>query len=220
MKLNYFNGRGLAEVSRILLAVAGVQYEDFRYPLTVLDWSTYKMIREEFNQDKSEDKLWRSLNKVPFLDVDGEVVFQSKSIERFLATKFEMMGSSPLEAAFIDSVCETVRDMKDMYQKVRQIPEEKKEEMNRVFFNETLPNALEPLNRIIASRQTNVGFVVGDKVSLADIVLYSFLVDFFDDKVGAQKSYENCSALAGVVSNVGNMESVKKWLSERPQTPF
>ena len=37
MKLTYFNGRGLAETSRVLLAISGQPYEDFRYPLNVID---------------------------------------------------------------------------------------------------------------------------------------------------------------------------------------
>ena len=35
MKLVYFNGRGLAEISRILLAIGEEDYEDFRYPLKI-----------------------------------------------------------------------------------------------------------------------------------------------------------------------------------------
>ena len=31
MKLCYFNGRGLAETARIILAIKGEEYEDFRY---------------------------------------------------------------------------------------------------------------------------------------------------------------------------------------------
>jgi hypothetical protein len=32
MKLTYFNGRGLAETSRLIFAAAGVDFEDNRYP--------------------------------------------------------------------------------------------------------------------------------------------------------------------------------------------
>ena len=37
MKLVYFNGRGMAETSRLLFAAGGVEYEDFRYPLEIID---------------------------------------------------------------------------------------------------------------------------------------------------------------------------------------
>jgi len=43
MKLTYFNARGVIEPTRIMLAIAGVKYEDFRFPI---DAATYA--RPEF----------------------------------------------------------------------------------------------------------------------------------------------------------------------------
>ena len=231
MNLTYFNGRGLAETSRILFAAAGVDFEDCRYPITVLDWATYKMEREEFDQDKANGKLWQSLDKLPFLEVDGEVISQSKAIERFLAVKFDMMGSTSLEAAKIDSLCEWVRDFKDMYQKVRTAPVDEKEEAKTKFFSETLPERLVAFNKIIAISASNEEsvfnftgseqlYAVGNKLSLADIVIYAFLVEFFDDKELAQKAYVSCDKLKAVVNTVSNIEGIKNWLETRPQTPF
>ena len=57
MKLVYFNVRGLAETSRILLALGGEEYEDFRYPLEVIDMSKHEMKKEEFDTDKAAGKL-------------------------------------------------------------------------------------------------------------------------------------------------------------------
>ena len=39
-KLIYFNGRGLAEVARLIFAVAGEKYEDFRFERA--DWPNHK----------------------------------------------------------------------------------------------------------------------------------------------------------------------------------
>jgi len=233
MKLTYFNGRGLAEISRLIFAAAGVDFEDNRYPLTVLDWATFKMERKEFDEDKASGKLWQSLDKLPFLEVEGEVISQSKSIERFLASKFDMMGSTPLEAAKIDSLCEWVRDFKDMYQKVRNASADEKEEAKSKFFGETLPERLLAFDKILAvtSFETNTEsvftftgneqlYAVGNKLSLADIVIYAFLVEFFDDKELAQKAYETCDKLKAVVNTVSNVEGIQKWLETRPQTPF
>ena len=235
MKLTYFNGRGLAETSRLVFAAAGVDFEDNRYPLTVLDWATFKMERKEFDEDKASGKLWQSLDKLPFLEVEGEVISQSKAIERFLASKFDMMGSTPLEAAKIDSLCEWVRDFKDMYQKVRNASADEKEEAKSKFFGETLPERLVAFNKIVAVTVTSSQcseenvfnftgseqlYAVGNKLSLADIVIYAFLVEFFDDKELAQKAYETCDKLKAVVNTVSNVEGIKKWLETRPQTPF
>ena len=57
MKLVYFNGRGLAETSRLVLAYAGADYEDFRYPLEIVDWKTFNFVREEFIADRDSGKL-------------------------------------------------------------------------------------------------------------------------------------------------------------------
>ena len=57
MKLTYFNIRGLAETSRILLAIMGQDYEDFRYPLNIIDLATFNMEKTEFDAAKKEGKL-------------------------------------------------------------------------------------------------------------------------------------------------------------------
>ena len=124
MKLCYFNGRGLAETSRLLFAINSEEYEDFRYPLEVIDFSKHEMVKEEFDKDKADGKLVHSLNKLPYLEVDGVIIPQSKTIERFLARRFNMMGETDVQGAQIDSICECVRDFKDLYQKVRSLPED------------------------------------------------------------------------------------------------
>jgi hypothetical protein len=145
------------------------------------------------------------------------------------------MGSTPLEAAKIDSLCEWVRDFKDMYQKVRNASADEKEEAKSKFFGETLPERLVAFNKIVAVTVTSSQcseenvfnftgseqlYAVGNKLSLADIVIYAFLVEFFDDKELAQKAYETCDKLKAVVNTVSNVEGIKKWLETRPQTPF
>jgi hypothetical protein len=57
-------------------------------------------------------------------------------------------------------------------------------------------------------------------LSLADIVIYFFLVDFFSDKVAIKKSYASCRTLNAIVRTVGNIEGIQKWIAERPDTPF
>ena len=49
LKLAYFNGKGLAETSRLLFAATETPFEDFRYPISVIDG---KYIRDEFTADK------------------------------------------------------------------------------------------------------------------------------------------------------------------------
>tara|TARA_Y100000590_G_scaffold396375_1_gene477052 strand:- start:134 stop:784 length:651 start_codon:yes stop_codon:yes gene_type:complete len=216
MKLVYFNGRGLAETSRLIFAYNQVSYEDFRYPLHIRDWKTHDMTKEEFDSDKNAGKLVSSLHKVPFLEVNGSVICQSKAIERYLGRRYNMMGDSELEAGLIDSICEVVRDIKDMYQKVRRLPEEEKEAGLQEWFSVTMPNKFSDLEHILGED----GYSVGGRASLADIVLFSLVTQFFDNKEGAMNATSNTPRLRSIVQKIADNENIKLWLESRPVTAF
>tara|TARA_B100001540_G_scaffold185738_1_gene163766 strand:+ start:38 stop:715 length:678 start_codon:yes stop_codon:yes gene_type:complete len=225
MKLVYFNGRGLAEISRLLFAISGVEYEDFRYPLKIVDIKTWELEREEFDKDKEEGKLELSMNKLPALHLDnGEVLCQSKSIERYLAKMFSMMGDNDLDAARIDSICECIRDFKDAYQKVRRLQGEEREKGMQEWFDSELGNRLSALERVLNNgslfEDGATVYSVGSRLSLADVVIYAFLKQFFDEKEKAMEAARNCPHILSVVHNVANLENIKTWLETRPETPF
>ncbi len=93
LKLSYFDARGVAETTRYMLAVTKTPYEDFRYGFTFGtpgDFSTVQ--RPEFDAAKAAGKLDANLGRLPLLEVDGTVIGQSKTIERFVAKRVGMMG--------------------------------------------------------------------------------------------------------------------------------
>merc|ERR1719424_1559756 len=78
------------------------------------------MKRPEFDAAKAAGELDASGGKVPLLTIDGkEQVGQSKAVERYLAKALNLAGSSDVQAAQCDQVGETVRDIKDAYQKAK-----------------------------------------------------------------------------------------------------
>ena len=215
MKLSYFNGRGLAETSRLILEIVGEPYEDFRYPLKILDWSTYSFERKEFDQDKADGKLDHSLGKVPFLRVDGEIIPQSKAIERYLARRFGLMGNDELEAAKIDGICEYVRDFKTEYQKTRALKDDERVQGMTKWFTETLPERLKALDFIVGRE-----WAVGDKMSLADVVLYSFGTQFFDDVERTKEAFHKTEKIWKLVAQIEELPQIQSWLKRRPETDF
>ena len=215
LQLNYFNGRGLAETSRLILAVTQQEYVDFRYPLEIVDWKTYTFIKDEFNQDKADGKLTRSLNKVPFLNVDDQVICQSKAIERFLARRYNLFGDNAVEAGQIDAICEWIRDFKQDYQKVRQTDEAERDAAMNTWFAETLPGKLSDLEVVVGNT-----YAIGNRLSLADITIYSFITQFFDNTEGALAATDQTPNIRSVVDNVGNLSTIKEWIANRPETPF
>ena len=214
MKLTYFNGRGLAETSRILLAINKVEYEDYRYPINE------KWEKPEFDLDKKNGILKQSLNKLPSLEViDGNkthVIPQSKAIERYIAKKYNMMGNNDLEAAKIDSICEVVRDIKEAYQTVRKVEESKKEDAMKEWFTKTIVERLILLNNIVDSET----HCVGNKLSLADVILYCLITQFFTDVESARKAIQQTPKLNNIVKNVESIKEVQEWINKRPITMF
>lgn len=215
MKLVYFNARGLAETSRMLLAIANHNYTDFRYPLEVIDWATHNIKKEAFDADKTLGLLTKSLNKVPYLDVDGEIISQSKTIERYLARRFNMMGQNDIQAAQIDAICEYIRDFKTEYQKTRSLTEDEREAGMTKWFSETLPTHLQNLDVIVGTN-----YSVGSSLSLADVSLYSFITQFFDNVEGSRAALDTTTNLKTVIANVESMESLQTWIKVRPETGF
>jgi len=206
--LIYFNVRALAETSRMLFKAAGVEFEDYRYPIAFVDG---KPVRPEWDNAKSQYLF----EKVPVLDIDnGKVqISQSHAIERFLATTFHFMGASQVEAAQIDSVGEQISDLKQAYAKAKENAEQSKK-----FFDEDLTKSLQAFTKL-AQQSGSSGHIVGKKLSLADIQLYNFLQSF-DDQTPVQKMLESVKEVKAIVDNVAQNSNLQKWFAERPKTQF
>lgn len=212
LQLSYFNARGLAETSRLILAIVGENYQDLRYPLTIDKTKTPMFSKPEFDLDKKMRVLERSFNKLPFLKVGEDVIFQSKAIERYLAKTYNLMGSSLVEEALIDGLCEVIRDYKTEYQQVKK---EKNEESLKKWFTETLPEKVGLLELNI-----NMIHAVGGRVSLADIVMFEFFTQYFDDVVSINNVLNGTEKVRSIVSNIGENKKIIKWLETRPMTDF
>ena len=215
IKLSYFNGRGLAENARILLALANVDYIDHRYPIEVKDYSRRDFVMDEFNQDKAEGKLTKSMNKLPYLEIDNQVIFQSKAIERYLARKYNMMGTNEIESAQIDAICECIRDFKQDYLTLKKDTSMSKQDAINKWFTEIMPSKLEMLDQIVGDM-----YAVGNAISIADIVIYSFIYDYFDNKEAAILTLKNSPKISFIANQIYNNNHVKTWTNNRPITPF
>ena len=216
MRLNYFNARGLAETSRFLFAIAGEPYDDHRYPLKVIDWSLFKFERKEFEEDRDAGLLQTSLNKVPSLEANGLVISQSKAIERYLARRFGMVGDSEVQSAQVDAICEWVRDFKTEYQKTRALVGDDRDKGMAQWFDETLPERLAALDYLVGKD----GYSVGSRTTLADVTLFTFLTQFFDNVEAATRAMDGAPNIKAVVDRISGLDNVQRWISDRPPTDF
>jgi len=160
----YFNLPGKAEPIRWLLEDAGVDYE-------------YKgFAREEWPTIKASNPQL-TFGQVPFYAEPGLALTQSSAISRYLAQKHGYLGSTPQEAAKIDEMTEGVRDLVDGILKFFFHPdEEEKAKGIAAWTKETLPKYVQIFKKVF---DANGGkYLVGNKPSLADIGLNTFLVTF------------------------------------------
>jgi len=214
-KLTYFNLRGLAEVSRYLFVLSGVDYIDNRFTDVPSTDGSSGLKRPEFEANKESFPF----GQVPVLQVGGDngyVLSQSRAIERYLAGQFGFMGCNAIQAQLIDSVGEAIRDARDAYYKVRENPTEKPK-----FFVDNLPRLFRYLNRFATLHGTSSDHstIVGNKLSLADVQLFHFC-SFFDDQESINRALAPYPVLKNVRQSIASQPAIQKWIASRPNTPM
>ncbi|CAF3001291.1 unnamed protein product [Rotaria sp. Silwood2] len=164
-KLHYFNGRGRAEVSRLIFAAAGHKFEDIRYESS--QWLSYKSAMP--------------LGQMPVLEFDGIKLPQSLSIARFLAKQFNLAGKDNLEQAKVDTVVDTIVDGMAKFGSIRrEVDEVKRQADMRKFLVDELPKHMQNLE-VLANAYSNGGlFFVGNHLTWCDLFVYDMLENILD----------------------------------------
>merc|ERR1712232_767230 len=136
------------------------------------------------------DKLEWNLGRLPLLETPAGAIGQMVAINFYVATECGMMGSNPLEAAQILALQEHIKEMQMAYLKLIPYGSEPTTEKLDEFF---LPSdaqdysgpadpskmAARRADWFVARIEALVGnkFAVGDKISLADVLLYNLFED-------------------------------------------
>ncbi|XP_064627122.1 S-crystallin SL11-like [Lineus longissimus] len=198
-KLHYFNARGFAEISRLLFAAAGVEYDDIRYDR--VSWP--------------EAKTHMPYGVVPVLEVDGERICQSFAIAKYLARTFGFNGSNSMEEAKIDEMIEHTRDMMKDFMGVHfEKDEDKKNELLKEMQEVILPKHFEIFEKALCKNKGGDGFCVGDKLSIADIQLFHVL-GWVSEQKEVLATFSKCLAFFGRIKEIPR---IKEWLEKRPVT--
>jgi prostaglandin-H2 D-isomerase / glutathione transferase len=156
-KLYYFNGRGRAEVCRLIFAAAGQKFEDIRYDFG--EWSSHK--------------AEMPLGQMPVLEFDGVQLSQSLSIARFLAKQFQLAGKDNFEQAKVDAVVDTMLDLNTKVVPIRlEKDEAKKKELAKKFLDEELPKHLQNSNTLGKLYGNGGPYFVGNQLTLADLYFH------------------------------------------------
>ncbi|XP_074646002.1 uncharacterized protein LOC141902256 [Tubulanus polymorphus] len=207
--LKYFNARGLAEISRLLFAQAGVEYEDVRYTLAIEDAEGWAKI-----------KAGIPFGKVPVLEIDGQTLTQSTAIANYLAKEFGLLGNTAMETGRILEVFFTAHDIMDAGWKVAfEKDEARKEEMKKTNIETEMPRLFGALKTLLGSNE----FFVGSGVTLADLQV--FLVT--DGVIRLSKEHEQLvgfldkfPTLSAHRDKIASIPKIATYLENRPKTAF
>lgn len=197
MELKYWDGRGLAEVPRMLLAIGGKfpgDYVDGRY---YRDGQTPSEKAKPYSEASGLDA---NLGRMPTLSVGDAGIGQSAAINYYCAAENGLMGKSNLEAAQIIAISEHLKELMGAdlgYRKVvppTNPPTDPTKEQLDTWFDtgaEDKTGTAEMGNRSerrfkwwcgrLEGCLGDGGFAVGGAVSLADVLLYNTFAECLTD---------------------------------------
>ena len=130
LKLTYFDfdaGRG--EPARLALHIGGIPFEDRRIPFK--DWDAQR-----------DSTPFRAL---PVLEVDGRVVSQSNSINRYVGKLAGLYPKDDLQALLCDEAMDAVEDMDTPIGKTIDLPPDEKKKAREELAADFIPRYLEQL---------------------------------------------------------------------------
>jgi glutathione S-transferase len=202
-KLYYYNMRGRAEVTRLILAIANRSYNDIRFNYS--QWSEYKpkMI----------------LGQIPVVEFDDGIQLpQSLTIARYFACETRLAGKDNLESAKIDAIVDTQQDINEKFfnKVVFENDKVKKATELEKFIKEDIIKHCENLTKLKNAYSKNEKYFVGDTLSWADLFVYHSIDTLYRFLPEMKDKLENQFKV--LFETIESNPNVKKYLNERPET--
>nr|QTW43623.1 GSTsigma3a [Eurytemora affinis] len=195
IKLTYFNTKGRAEISRLILAYAGVRYTDERV------------------NNFPEIKASLPFGQLPVLTYKGTVIAQSLTMARFLANEYGLTGSSNLEAAQADEIVDSALDIMNAGIPLMRC---KDEEEKKVLEKEYFAKVMEYFTRMENILVTRGGqFFVGNALTWADLMIFAY-GDLLKDMNAA--ALNGFPVITDLLRRIAEIPNIKKWLETRPKS--
>nr|WOZ07761.1 glutathione S-transferase GSTs6 [Agrotis ipsilon] len=199
--LHYFNGKALAESSRLLLAYGGREFEDHR--IAYKDWPAFK-----------PNTLFGCM---PILEIDGKQYAQSLAISRYLGRKYGLAGDTLEDALEIDQNVDLIDDLRTKAAEVHYEQDEAvKEKKYALHSTTTFPDLLEKLNAIVIK---NNGHLALGKLTWGDFVLAG-LFEYLRKLLDMPDLGTKYPALKQVYDDVYSIPKVKAFSDAAPEREF
>ncbi len=198
--LTYFNMAALGEVPRLILEEAGVDYDY----VTMTNWAELKP--EYVASGKA------AFGQLPLYEEPGVTLVQRNAITRYLAKKHGFAGTNDVEAALIDVANEGVADIIAQVVVFFRSPEDRREEIRQKIITEFLPTQLEYFAKLLEKNGNN-GFLVGSKLSYADLALWTALNLISNKLDGTREVVEKLPSIKAFLDGVAARDKIKAYLA-------
>ncbi len=158
LKLTYFDihgGRG--EPARLALLIGGIDFEDFRFPFSQFP----------------DIKKTTPLGQVPTLEIDGHVVTQSNSINRFVGKLTDLYPQDNLHALLCDEIMDAIEDATSKIVATFPLQGDEQKAAREALAAGPLTHYLQWVQSRLAEQGGE--FFVGNKLSMADLKVFVWI---------------------------------------------
>ena len=206
-KLTYFPVRARAEPIRIILTLAGADWEDHR-----------NMTDDDL--DALNQKGICPYGQLPILEFDGVVLAQSMAILRYLAREYGFLPETSLEIAVADGIVDQIQDcvlkVIRMWFTKDQI---EKKKIKQDFDGDLFPQNLTYFEKILSQHCKGKTFFFGDKITYADINFFCFVNGFIlAGQLEVPPILDNYPGLTQLYKAILNEPGLCAYLENRPPT--
>ncbi len=211
--LIYFAGRGRAELIRLVLAEAGVDYQEH-----VVGKGTPPV--DGRPTDFAELKATGSLpfDALPvWEEPTGLRLAQSSAIANHIARIHGLRGKSAIEEAQCDQVLGAVDDVRLELRKLVTAAADQRPGLRAELTSVTLPRWLGYLDRLLR-KNGGAGYVVGSAITVADLALWYLLEMIRDNGFGG--ALERYPALVAFGERIGSRPRIAAYLKSTRRPPF
>jgi glutathione S-transferase len=182
---------------------------------------------------------------MPVAEVEGTTIGQSAALNYYFAAENGLLGTNTLEAAQIMAISEHLKEMNASFDTLVEWGEEPTEEAANKWFDGGATDITGPSNSEgyhtryltwwlgrIENALGDKGYAVGDKLSLADVLLYYWFCDYlrdhecppdfpkfrrepFCDKERTDAALAKHPKIKACCDAVAQLPNIQKWLSMR-----
>jgi glutathione S-transferase len=212
--LIYFAARGRAELIRLLLAEAAVEYQE--HP-----------VGRGTPPQNGRPTDFQTLKGTPLLpfgavpvweEPDGFLLAQSGAIATHVARAHGLLGKTEREAAQCEQMLGAYDDVRAELRKLTSVPPEGRAALREELASAFLPRWFGYFDRLLRANPARSGFLVGASLTVADVALW-YLIELCQEN-GFGAAAARFPALGAFATLVGQRPRIAEYVRSPRRHPF